>query len=483
MNTPLSFLWSPTPTPAPAPRLALSFHQHLYADTPDQDRANRWIQAAHWPGKSATATWVPGEPDLLLIGLGNLPDFSPTRLFRSFAAAGRLLADATWIHTLHLNLHTLHALPVPPTARAALAIHGLDFGAYSFQQHGTTTPTPPAHTIRLTCCGDHHDNAAFHAALRDLEILRPMRDTANLPVNARTTREIAEDLAAKAQTAGLSTRLWGPQQLAQAHCGALLAVGRGDPDGPCLLRAEWNPSPEPPLALVGKAILFDAGGLCLKPPKNMEWMQYDKSGGIAVLTAAMLAAARKSPRHVVAWIPITKNLPTPHAPLPGDILRAHNGATIEILNTDAEGRLILADALALAAEEKPAALIDAATLTGAVLVALGHEAAALLGNNKTLLDSLLATANACGERLWPLPLWPEYLDPLKGRFADLKNMGDSTAGTITGAAFLHPFVPSPIPWAHLDIAGVSWIESPSPWAPLGATLFGARLLADWIATR
>ena len=227
--------------------------------------------------------------------------------------------------------------------------------------------------------------------------------------------------------------------------------------------------------------MFDTGGISLKPPKNMDWMKYDKSGGMAALAAVLLAARLRLPRPVVAYIPTVENMPGGGAARPGDIVTARNGKTIELLNTDAEGRMILADALSFAAAEKPAAIVDIATLTGAVIIALGHEATAVMGNDDRLVLELMLSGEATGERLWQLPLWTEYDEMLKGRFADLKNIGDGSAGTIAGGAFLKQFVPGNIPWAHLDIAGTAWLEEDKPQGASGATLVPARLLADWCA--
>jgi leucyl aminopeptidase len=210
-------------------------------------------------------------------------------------------------------------------------------------------------------------------------------------------------------------------------------------------------------------------------------MRYDKSGGMAVLAAMQMVALLKPGTPVIGMLAVAENMPGSRATRPGDIIKSHAGKTIEILNTDAEGRLVLADALSLALQHKPAAIVDLATLTGAVITALGHTAAAVVGNNHKLNGLLIKTADAAGERLWELPLWPENMDDMKGTFADLQNMSKSgTAGTINGAAFLANFIPEEIPWAHLDIAGTAWEESSKPWMDPGVTLFGARTLIEWI---
>ena len=314
------------------------------------------------------------------------------------------------------------------------------------------------------------------------EILREVRDLANLPANALGPLELAAQAKKLAKRAGLSCKVWDMAALKKENCGALLAVAQGSRRPGCLIRLAYaGKRGLKPLVVVGKAVMFDSGGISLKPGKNMEWMKYDKSGGMVALATVLLAARLQLPRPVIAYIPAVENMPGGGATRPGDIVKARNGKTIEILNTDAEGRLILADALSFAAEEKPAAIVDVATLTGAVVIALGHEATAVLGNDDRLVLDLMLSGEAVGERLWQLPLWPEYDEMLKGQFADLKNVGDGTAGTIAGGAFLKAFVPEGIPWAHLDVAGTAWLETDRAHGAAGATLAGARLLADWAA--
>jgi len=283
----------------------------------------------------------------------------------------------------------------------------------------------------------------------------------------------------------LRCRIHDKRALERERCGALLAVGRGSAVPPCLVEIEHRgPGGEGrPVALIGKTITFDSGGLSLKPWKGMNMMRYDKSGGMAVLGAMVLAAVRRLPVHVWGWLPVAENMPDGGAVRPGDIVRTRAGLTVEVVSTDAEGRLILADAIAMAAERKPSVLVDVATLTGAAVVALGHHAAAVLGNDEPLISSLRAVGEDCGERLWPLPLWPEYEEGLSSEFADVANSdsGEHGAATILGAAFLKRFVPEGVRWAHLDIAGTARDPATAAHRGAGATLFGGRLLADWLA--
>ncbi|MCC7300197.1 MAG: leucyl aminopeptidase family protein, partial [Verrucomicrobia bacterium] len=271
--------------------------------------------------------------------------------------------------------------------------------------------------------------------------------------------------------------------LKKKGCNAILAVAAGSAQDARIITLKYkgtNPKAQP-VVIIGKTITFDSGGISLKPGKGMEWMRYDKCGGMAVLAAMQMVALLKPETPVIGMLAVAENMPGGRATRPGDIVKSHAGKTIEILNTDAEGRLVLADALSLAQQHKPAAIVDLATLTGAVITALGHTAAAVVGNSHKLNGLLIKTADDAGERLWELPLWPENMDDMKGTFADLQNISKSgTAGTINGAAFLANFVPEDIPWAHLDIAGTAWEESSKPWMDPGVTLFGARTLIEWI---
>ena len=440
-----------------------------------------WLQAAQFKGEAAATAFAAGfEPPVLLAGLGRKSEFNAARWLRTWAAAGRALAQAAWVARAEFAWPAAE-LPLPVAELAGLAADGLLQGAYACE---TYKSRKSGRRFEFAWTGRAVSGAAARAALRRAEIagatLADVRDLANRPANDLGPLDLAAAARKLARAAGAACRVLGAADLKREKCGALLAVAQGSRRPACLIRLEHKGRRGlKPLVVVGKAVMFDTGGISLKPPKNMEWMKYDKSGGMVALAAVLLAARLELPRPVIAYIPAVENMPGGAASRPGDIVTARNGKTIEILNTDAEGRLILADALSFAAEEKPAAIVDIATLTGAVVIALGHEATAVLANNDALATELMLSGEATGERLWPLPLWPEYDAMLKGQFADLKNIGDGTAGTIAGGAFLKQFVPAEIPWAHLDIAGTAWLEADQPHGAPGATLAGARLLADW----
>ena len=244
----------------------------------------------------------------------------------------------------------------------------------------------------------------------------------------------------------------------------------------------YKPSGKPRacVAIVGKGVTFDSGGLSLKPAKSMEWMKQDMSGAAVVLGVMKALPALAPQVEVRGYIAAAENMPGQGAQKPGDIITYRNGKTAEVLNTDAEGRLVLADALCVASEAKPDCLIDLATLTGACMVALGSSVAGILGNDQGLVDELIAHGDQTGERMWQLPLVEDYRSDIKSSVADIKNIGAGYGGTITAAMFLEAFVDD-VSWAHIDIAGPAFAEKPAPYAPRGGTGFGVRALLSYLA--
>ena len=267
------------------------------------------------------------------------------------------------------------------------------------------------------------------------------------------------------------------------HMGGILGVGAGGAIPPRLLELHYKPAvkPKKTVALVGKGITFDSGGLSLKPAQNMETMKMDMAGAATVLGVFSALAALKPPVEVWGYMAVAENMPGGRATKPGDILKTYSGKTIEVLNTDAEGRLVLADALAYAASKKPDLMIDIATLTGACVVALGSSVSGVLGNSSRLVQAILKASEASGEKFWEMPLVKEYKEDIKSKVADVKNIGSrrSEAGTIIGGLFLQEFVDS-APWAHLDIAGPAWVDSDQPYCPTGATGHPVRTLLHYL---
>lgn len=304
------------------------------------------------------------------------------------------------------------------------------------------------------------------------------------PGNVATPTHLADEAARMAAETGLAVTVMGPKELLTENMHAILAVSRGSVEEPRLIVLEHSGGSEgeAPLVLVGKGLTFDAGGISLKPPKGMEEMKFDMSGGAAVIGAMQAIAELKVPLNVVGIIPSSENLPSGTAMKPGDIIDSREGKTIEVVNTDAEGRLILADALSYAQTFSPAAIVDCATLTGAVVIALGHHAAGVLGNDDALVEELRAAGERSGERCWPLPLWDDYKKQLDSDVADIVNVGGRSAGTITAACFLSAFV-GDCAWAHLDIAGTAYGEGKRPYERKGGVGLPARLLVEWVRSR
>jgi len=266
--------------------------------------------------------------------------------------------------------------------------------------------------------------------------------------------------------------------------GAMLGVARGSHEPPKFVVLEYRGGPrnKRPIALVGKTVTFDSGGISIKPADNMDQMKADMTGGAAVLAAVRTAVRMRLPLNIVGIIPATENMPGGSATKPGDVLTSLSGKTIEVINTDAEGRLILADGLTYATRYNPEVLVDIATLTGACVVALGNVAIGVLGNNEALIEELKQAGEESGERAWQLPLWDDYYDLIKSDVADVKNTGGRPGGTITAAAFLSKFIGKAV-WAHLDIASTDWSDREKAYIPKGATGVGARLLIQFLRNR
>jgi len=438
------------------------------------------VEISSFKGQAGqTALFQTKDQILIVAGIGKKKNFHRGLLEQASAAAIRT-GCAAGLDSFALDAQSpLNTLS--DSDYQLLAGRGACWGTYQFSTFKSDSDLPEAPS--LTFFGTQADASILRFAQIQGDALRQTADLANLPGNQATPEKIAQHAKELAQKFNLKCEILDSSDLAGKGCEAILSVARGSAHDPkmVLLRKEGTNPDLAPLILIGKTVTFDAGGISLKPGQNMSWMRYDKCGGMAVLATMQMLAQLQPTRSIVGMLAIAENMPDAQATRPGDIVRARNGKTIEILNTDAEGRLLLADALALASEMKPNAIVDIATLTGACVTALGSAASAVLGNNETLIGQLIAAGTIAGERLWPLPLYTEYADDMKSDFADLSNLCKSgKAGTATAAAFLREFVPENIPWAHLDIAGTAWFETKKPHQAPGATLFGARLLLQWI---
>ncbi|MBI3951922.1 MAG: leucyl aminopeptidase [Acidobacteria bacterium] len=306
------------------------------------------------------------------------------------------------------------------------------------------------------------------------------RNLINEPASEMTPSELASQAADLAERFSLDVEILDEQQMRELAMGAILAVARGSDEPAKLIVLRYTPGADQevssePIAFVGKGITFDSGGISLKKPEGMDRMKYDMAGGAAVLGALRALGQLRPNIPVIGVIPTTENMPSGRAQKPGDVIRSVSGKTIEVIDTDAEGRLILADAVAYARQLGAKMIVDLATLTGAVSVALGSVYAAVLGTDEQLVQDLMEAGKEAGEPLWQLPLDEAYREQLKSDIADIKNVGGRKAGTITGAYFIREFV-GDVPWAHLDIAGTAWLDEKKPYMSAGPTGIGVRTL-------
>lgn len=311
-----------------------------------------------------------------------------------------------------------------------------------------------------------------------------VREMDEQPANVMTPDAMVAAAKALAKNKGFAIKVLDEKEMKRKGMNGILAVGQGSVNPPRLIVLEYNRGkPKLPLyAIVGKGVAFDSGGISIKPSKGMHEMKYDKTGALLILGAMRAASELKLPIRLVGLMPCVENMPSGSAQKPGDIVAAYNGKTIEVLNTDAEGRMILADALAYAAEMKPKAMVDVATLTGAILVALGNHAIGLFCDDTRLSEALEKTGKFTHERVWRFPMWKEYGEMIKSDFADIKNISDTGyAGSITAAMFLKEFV-GETKWAHLDIAGVDHVSGSHPYMDKGASGTGVRLMVETLVS-
>ncbi len=307
------------------------------------------------------------------------------------------------------------------------------------------------------------------------------RSLASEPANRLTPRVLAARAEGIAKEAGLTCKILNENEIKKLNMGGLLGVAQGSHEPPrfIILETDVKNKSQKPVVLVGKGITFDSGGISLKPANDMEKMKYDMSGAAAVIAALSVAAKMDLPFKVIGLAPTCENLPSERPQRPGDIVTISNGKTVEVINTDAEGRMILADGLSYATKYSPRYIIDLATLTGSCRATFGEYAIGMMGNHRALLDALKDAGEKSGERCWELPLWDEYREHIKGEFADLKNVGKGTAGAIIGGKFLEEFVDN-LPWAHLDIASTGWFDENHAYISRGPSGAGVRILAQFL---
>ncbi|HEX2274383.1 MAG TPA: leucyl aminopeptidase [Acidimicrobiales bacterium] len=437
-----------------------------------------WLTERHFEVKVGHTLAVPAEDGstVIAVGVGEREKVTVETLRRAAAA----LVRAAW-HDESAATTLLAAAPadVAPEAAAQAVAEGAALAAYRFTRYKGDPEPCRLDSFTVVAEGDGPGRGVARAE-RIAAAVAMARDLVNEPAGAMTPTRLAEVAADVAAAGGLEVTVWDEVDLANEGLGGLMGVARGSDEPPRLIRLSYRPSgaARGHVALVGKGITFDSGGLSIKTAEGMETMKTDMSGAAAVL-AAMSALPDLAPDvAVTAFVPTTENMPGGRATRPGDVLKIRNGKTVEVLNTDAEGRLILADGLSLAVEEGVDAIVDLATLTGACMVALGTKVAGLMGNHEGWVDQVRAAADRAGEPVWPLPLPEDYRKSIDSDVADVKNIGsDRYGGALTAGLFLKEFVDD-VPWAHLDIAGPARSGEDETYLRKGGTGYGVRTLLE-----
>jgi leucyl aminopeptidase len=415
---------------------------------------------------------------LLLVGAGEANDYKGAQVSQMAGTAVRSLRSK--------NVKSIAVVPrasVDAGETARTAVEGAYIAIFDPNKYHTVDKEDK-NVDRLVVVIEDADEDALQRGIWAGSIVGESvnftRDLANEPGAYMTPTDMAERARDIANEFGLSIDVLDEARMEQEGMGSLLSVSHGSDQPAKLIILKYTP-PNPPadnqelLAFVGKGVTFDSGGISLKPGENMELMKYDMTGGATVLGAMRAIAQLKPPIPILGVAPCTENLPSGKATKPGDVVKAMTGKTIEIINTDAEGRLILADAIAYAKKLGATKVIDLATLTGAVSIALGDVNAAVLGTDQELIDEIITAGREVGEKFWQLPLDKEYSKQIKSDIADIKNVGGRKAGTITAAAFLKEFADG-LSWAHLDIAGTAWGDDAKPYRSKGPTGIAVRTL-------
>jgi leucyl aminopeptidase len=426
---------------------------------------------------------------LMLVGLGERSKATLDTLRKAAATAANRAVELK-VKQISLALHRPLAGSLDMAAMGRAMAEGVYYGSYRYDEYVSESENGRLGSLDARIIEPAPAQLkSLHQGMTAGAIVGRMqsyaRTLANRPANVINPPALAK--AARDLTRGLTTlrcTIYDERQLDAEKMGGILAVGSGSQSKPRLIILKYTPAKKsarrlPTVALVGKAVTFDSGGISIKPAQDMDQMKLDKSGGIAVLAAMRAAAELELPLNLWGLVPAAENLPSGSSYRPGDIITTYSGKTVEILNTDAEGRMILCDALAFAAKQKSDIAIDIATLTGACMVALGSFKAGVMTNDDELLKDLQKAADDSGESIWHLPSGDEYAEEMKSKIADLKNAGSRWGGACTAAAFLRQFV-GEMKWAHLDIAGMDVLTAPAAHAAAGATGFGVRLLITYL---
>jgi leucyl aminopeptidase len=443
------------------------------------------MASQRFKGKAGTTLLVQTpQGDVVLCGLGKTRTAEALRRAaakaQTAAASVRARAVVIWAGS-------------GPTSRRALEpllegflLNGYRFDKYRSKKDKEDEEKTEVESLTIAGSGLPAGRAARSTVERVQTVCEAVfraRDLINEMSSVKTPTYLGKQAKEVARKHRLQCEVWQGDKLVRERMNGILRVSAGSDEPGAFIKLVYKPKKKKraTVALVGKGITFDSGGLSIKPWKSMEWMKQDMSGAAAVIVTVQIAAQLELPVEVRGYVASAENMTGGGAQKPGDIITYRNGTTAEVLNTDAEGRLVLGDALCLAAEEKPDCIIDLATLTGACMVALGTRVAGIMGNDQKLVDTLVRHGAETGEELWQLPLVDEYMEDIRSFNADIQNTGSGWAGTITAALFLRCFV-GETPWAHLDIAGPAFAEKPHPYAPKGGTGFGVRTLVAYLSS-
>lgn len=451
---------------------------------PDPASALDWAHLAQrgFEGKPGQAQALPGELGigLLAVGMGPSSDVDPGVIRAAAASLVRHAKRQRIVGTTLLDVLPPSTTPAGRAEAAQALAEGAVLGSYTFGRYKAQPERSVIERLVVVATGGGRVQAALDRGCVVAEAVALARDLVNEPGGSMTPRRFAQVAVEVAEAENLMASVLEPDEMAEAGLGGLLGVNRGSEEPARFVELCHEPDDAHlTVALVGKGITFDSGGLSLKTGDGMATMKDDMAGAAAVL-GALSAVREVHPRVAVrAYLPLTDNMTGGGATRPGDVVRIRNGRTVEVVNTDAEGRLVLADALSLASEGRPDAIIDVATLTGACQVALGNDIAGVMGNNADLIGQVRRSAQRTGERVWELPLHPDYRRLLDSEVADMRNVGTSRpGGAIVAGLFLREFVAPDIPWVHIDIAGTAWSDRSEGILQKGATGFGVRLLLD-----
>jgi len=425
---------------------------------------------------------------LILVGLGKKHDLGLDQIRQAMGHAVKRVRQAK-SGAFAVALPSIVPHGASPIDVGQTMTEGAILGSYQFTAYRSDAPTGKGVTA-MTVLAPQKDHLGqlsegIRRGVATAEATVYVRDLCNHPSNVMTPTRIASEAKTVAKEVGVNLKILEQKEMEKLGMGALLGVAKGSHEPPKFIILQYHGAKnknDRPVVLVGKTITFDTGGISLKPAENMEQMKADMTGGAEVLATMRAAARLKLPLNLISILPAAENMPGGRAMRPGDVVKTLSGKTVEVQNTDAEGRLILSDGLAYATRFKPAALIDIATLTGACVVALGQFAIGMFGTDATLKEAIHKAGLRAGERVWEMPLWEEYFEQLRSDVADMRNIGGRGGGMITAALFLSKFV-GDAPWVHLDIASTDWSERERAYIPKGPTGIGTRLLIQFLINR